>query len=783
MRVSFNQLKEMVDFPYTPSQLAEKLTMIGLEVKNEESVGELEGVVVGRILDIKKHPGADKLNVVKVDTGRQVLPLVCGAPNVEEGKYVAVALEGAELPGGRKVKKANIRGVSSPGMICSERELGLGEDHSGIMILPSHLRLGDKLCHALKLEDSILDLEVTSNRGDCLSVLGIAREIAALVGGELRLPPVHIKKEHTVSEKSPLSIQIEALDLCPFYAAKVIKDVKIGSSPLWLRWRILLSGAKPVNNVVDVTNYVMFEMGQPLHPFGLETLAGSKMIIRRAKEGESLLTLDGKQRKLSEDMLVIADTKGPIALAGIMGSEETETRSTTKNILLEAAYFNPISVGRTSRRLGLSSEASSRFERGVNPAMVKKSLDRACMLIQQVGGGKIVDPVLEAGKPPVKEKKIYFRPSKVNRVTALRVSPSTSERILNNLGFKVEKGKDKWKVNIPPHRQDVKREIDLVEEVSRIYGYHKIGISLPELGTEGGKEAGGERIKNSLKKTLTGCGFYETITNPLVGKKLLQIAKGSLDNISSVRNPLSLEQRFLRPHLFPRLVEIASFNYNQEAKNLRLMEIGGVFTQNKEGWEENFSLAGVVVEDKFDFYRLKGIVEVIFDQIGIEQVKFYHSRLSQFSDEEGALVKKGEEEIGFLGRLHPEICEKIKLPLQTYIFEFNLDVIVSLSRGKRKYRPLPKFPSVKRDLSIVIREDICTEEIKKYILRNTPHTEQVKFFDFYQGPHVPPGHKSISFSLVFRHPEKTLTDDEVNAVQDRIVNCLENKWGAYLRKR
>jgi len=783
MRVSFNQLKEMVDFSYNPAQLAEKLTHIGLEVKKIESVGKLEGVIVGKILDIKKHPNADKLSIVRVSTGREVIPLICGAPNVEQGKYVAVALEGAELPGGVKVKKAKIRGVSSPGMICSEKELGLGEDHSGVMILPSNLSLGDRISHALALEDTILDFEITSNRGDCLSVLGIAREISALTGGKIKFPAYHIEKENTISEKDPPSIQIESSALCPFYAARIIRGVDVAPSPLWLRWKILLFGAKPINNIVDVTNYVMFEIGQPLHPFDLKTITGPEIIVRRAKKGETLLTLDDKERKLSEDMLVIADAKRPIALAGVMGGKETETRQVTQDVLLEAAYFNSVSVGKTSRRLGLISEASSRFERGVDPAVVKKALDRASLLIQKIAGGKVVNPLLEAGKLPLERKKIYFHPSKVNRITGLKLPYSTSEKILKNLGFEVKKNKDRWKVHIPTHRHDVEREIDLVEEVARIYGYNKIGANLPELGAEGGKEDKKERVKSLLREVLVGCGFYETITNPLMGEKVLQIAKESLGNVLTVRNPLSLEQKFLRPHLFSQLVEVASFNYNQEAKNLRLMQMGKIFGKDKKGWKESSSLAGIIVEDSFDFYNLKGIVETIFEKTGVEGVEFCSSHLPYFSGVECALVKRGEDDIGFLGRLHSDVCEKAKLPSQTYIFELNLDLIIFLSSELRKYKPLPRFPSVKRDLSIVIDENIPSEKIKQYISGNSPYVERVEFFDLYQGPHIPQRYKSISFSVIFRHPKRTLTDDEVNTFQSKIIKALENRWKARLRQR
>ncbi|MCD6575392.1 phenylalanine--tRNA ligase subunit beta [Candidatus Aerophobetes bacterium] len=784
MRVSFNQLKQMVDFPYTPGQLAEKLTSIGLEVREVESVGKLEGVVVGKVLEVKKHPNADRLKVVDVDLRGKILSFVCGAPNVEEGKYVAVALEGARLPGGVKVRRAKIRGVVSPGMICSEKELGLGEDHTGIMILPSHLSPGENLSNALSLEDTIFDLEVTSNRGDCLSVLGVAREISALTGKKVMFPGLAIEKGKLIFEENPAGIEIKDQELCPFYAARLIRGVKVTPSPLWLKWKIILYGGRPVNNVVDVTNYVMWEIGQPLHPFDFDTVKGSKIVVRRARDGEVLVTLDGKERILNEDMLVIADSRDSIALAGIMGGRDTEVTEKTRNILLEAAYFDPVCIGRTSRRLGLKSEASLRFEKGVDPAVIEKALDRACFLIQKLAGGKIVDPSLKAGKPPFRRIRIYFRPSKVSKIAGTRIPSSASERILKRLGFGVEKGEGKWVVSVPSFRQDIEREIDLVEEVCRIYGYDKVKVSLPGLGSGGGRESKEEKIKDLVRNLLKGWGFYETINSPLVGESLSWIADDSIANALALRNPLSNQQRFLRTFLFPRLIEVASFNYNQEVRNFRIMEIGKVFLKEGGKLKENSSLSGVVVEDNFNFYRLKGIVEAIFNQAGIEEMRFYSRRFPYFSWEESTAIKMGENDSGFLGKLHPEICEKLKLPYgQSYVFELNFDLIISLYREEKKFKPLPKFPSIRRDISIVIKEDIPAEKIRQYILRKAKYVEEVEFFDLYRGPHVPPEYKSLSFSLIFRHPQRTLTDEEVNLIQEGIVKSLSEKWGAYLRSR
>lgn len=782
MQVSLNELKKMVDFPYSPEELASRLTDLGLEVREIRSFSRFERVVVGKILNVKKHPNADRLNIVEVNVGDKTVSFVCGAPNVKEGCCVAVALEGAELPGGVKVKRANIRGVISPGMICSERELGLGEDHAGIMLLPSDLSPGTDLFRALNLDDIILDIEITSNRGDCLSVLGIAREIAALTGGKIKVPYSEIRHDQIIRETDLPSIRIDNPELCSFYAARIIRDVRVAPSPNWLWQKIFLSGARSINNVVDVTNYVMWEMGQPMHPFDLETIKGPEIIVRQAKKGEILVTLDDKLRNLSEETLVIADSCSPIALAGIMGGKDTQVQSSTRNILLEAAYFNPICVGRTSRRLGLTTEASFRFERGIDPAMVKKALDRAAILIQKVAGGKIVEPMLEAGRIPLKKRIVYFRPSRVNRITGTRVSFSTVENILKNLEFEIDKDKDRWKVAIPTFRHDIEREIDLVEEICRVYGYNKVRITLPSLGSRGGRKCKEERVKDILRNLLKGCGFYEVITNPLVGDKLVRITGLTPEKMIRIRNPLSIQQHFLRAHLFPALLEIASFNYNQETKNLRIMEMGKVFIRENGRLKEGLSLCGVVVEDNFNLFHLKGIVELIFQEAKLEQLQFFIHPFPYFFSTQSVLVKRKEVNLGCLGKVNTDVCEEFKLPPKSYFFELNLDFIVSFYREDRKYHPLPRFPSVRRDLSFVIEEDIPAEEVRQYILNVAKYIEEINFLDVYRGAGIPAGHKSLTFSLVFRHPDKTLTDAEVNTIQDKIIRSMETKWGAYLRK-
>ena len=783
MRVSYKHLKQLVNFPYSPEELASKLTNLGLEVKEMKSFGKLKKIVVGKILSIKNHPNIDQLKIVKLDIGRKKISLISGASNIKEGIFVPVALEGAELRGGIKVREVKASGVSSSGMICSEDELDLGKDQSKVMILPPRLAPGMSVNEALNLDDIIFDLEITSNRGDCLSVIGIAREIAALSGRKLNLPSYVIK--NTIFPKENLQIQIENSGLCPYYGARIIRNVKVASSPLWLQKKILISGGKPINNIVDVTNYVMWEMGQPLHPFNYHSINNGQIIVRQAKKGESLITLDGAERELSEDMLVIADAEKPVALAGIMGGEETQVGPYTKDILLESAYFNPSSIRQTSKKLGLGTEASFRFEKGVDPFGVKRALDRASLLIQEIAGGEVEDPPRERGNLPERKKWTFFRPSCVNRILGSRIPSDKIRELITRLGFQVKGGGKKWRVSIPSFRQDVYREIDLIEEVSRIYGYDRIGVTLPSLGKEEERKSSEEKIKDSIRQLLVGFGFYEVVTSSLVGKDIFEKVRLPYQGQIEVRNPLSTQQQILRTHLFPQLLEIASYNVNQEAQNarrLKVFEVGKVFSGKKDGFQEKTLLAGLVLEEGFDFFSLKGIGEALLEALRIERVKFTPCSYSYLSLGESALVKRENLVLGVMGKINNRVAENFKLPIHVYLFEWDFSSLFSLWTGEKKFSHLPKFPSVQRDLAIIIKEDIPAEEVKEEILRQRIYLENVEFFDVYQGHPIPSGYKSLAFSLIFRHPERTLKDEEVNEIQDKLLNRLKKKWGAYLRR-
>ncbi|TET45285.1 phenylalanine--tRNA ligase subunit beta [Candidatus Aerophobetes bacterium] len=779
MRLSFKHLREIVNFPYSAQELAERLTNLGLEVRKIESLPRLEKVIVGKILTIQPHPQADLLNIVRVDIGGEILLLISGAANIKEGLMVPVALEGAILPGGIRVEKKQMRGVESVGMLCSEEELGLGKDRSGIMILPPQSPLGQNLSQVLELEDVILDLEVTPNRGDCLSVIGISREIAALTSSHLRVPPSSLGKAKMGSPHL-MRIQIQDPDLCPYYGARLIKNVKVGPSPLWL-WRyILISGGKPINNIVDITNYILWEMGQPLHAFDYSTIHERKIIVRRAKKKEILITLDGVKRELNEDMLVIADSTRAVALAGIIGGESTQVQSYTQDVLLEAAYFNPICIRQTSRRLGLATEASSRFEKGVDPLMVRKALDRAFLLIQEIAGGKMEEGLWEEGKVPWRKRKVSFRPSRARRILGTRITSPQMRKILTRLTFGVEGGRI-WKVSVPSFRSDISREIDLIEEVARVYGYGRIGVELPPLGDGEPGENQEERIRGKIRQILKGLGFFEVIGVSFSGEDIFKKAHLPLKMGIRVRNPLSSGQEILSSHLFPHLLEITSYNLNQGESHLRIFELDDVF-QKVPDLKEKLTLGGLILESNFDFLSLKGIAETLMEGLNIEGVEFTSCSSPYFSFKERLLIKKEGLIMARLGRISRDLADGFEVPSSIYLFEFEVNSLYSQSRPIQRFRPLPRFPALERDLSLVVKEEIPARKVKDCIIESGGEwLEEVKLFDLYRGSSIPAGYKSLAYSLTFRSPRRTLTDNEVDRVQEEIVHSL-GKLGISLRQ-
>jgi len=626
-------------------------------------------------------------------------------------------------------------------------------------------------------EDVILDLEITSNRGDCLSLLGIAREISALTGKNLHSSPYD---REIIEGESLFQVEIKDIELCPYYSACLIKNVKVASSPLWLQKEILISRGKPVNNVVDVTNYVLWETGQPLHSFDYSSLSGEKVIVRKAKEGEILVTLDDIERKLNKDMLVIADEKKAIALAGIIGGKGTQIEDYTRDILLESAYFNPVSIRKTSQRMDITTEASYRFERGVDPRGARKALKRAAYLFQKIAKGRIAGKVMEAGKLPPERKWVSFHALKVNQIIGKEISPLQIKKVFHNLQFEVEEKEDKWIIGIPSFRKDIDREIDLIEEVVRFYGYDKIPVTLPSLGKGMPCENLEERLREKIREVLKGLGFYEVIGVSLEEEATFRKANLPLSEGIKLKNPMSIQQSILSTHLFPHLLRIALYNLNQGTEELRIFELGNVFEKNGISREKIF-LSSLIMEKKFDFSLLKGIGEILLEELAVDNVDFSFCNYSYLSLNERAIIKKNNITLGVLGKLERKVTESFELPSYIYLLEFNLSNLFPFCKSRRKVKSLPKFPFIRRDLSLLVRKEIFTEEVRRLIFEQGEELERVEFFDLYQGGSVPSDWKSLACSLFFRAADRTLRDEEVNKIQEKIINSLKEKMGIYLR--
>ncbi|RMF86281.1 MAG: phenylalanine--tRNA ligase subunit beta [Nitrospinota bacterium] len=801
MKISYRWLQEFVSLELSPSTLADRLTMAGLEVKHiEETQGRFSGVVVGKIESIRQHPQADKLSLCQVTTGTSRLSILCGATNIAAGHVVPVALPGARLPGGRLIQQATIRGEVSEGMLCSPQELELGEDADGIMLLPADLPLGKDLGEAIGLWDTILELDLTPNRPDCLSMLGVAREVAALTGQPLRLPPFTLSEgEKGVEEYT--SVSIEAPDHCPRYAARVITGITLRPSPLWMQIRLLLLGLRPINNVVDVTNYVMMELGQPLHAFDYERLEEHRIVVRLARPGEHCTTLDGVERSLTPSMLVIADAQRAVAVAGVMGGLDTEVTPETRHVLLESAYFSPLSIRRTAKALDLHTEASHRFERGADIEGSIRALDRAAALIQQVAGGVIARGRADCYPRPFSPRRLTLRVSRTNRVLGTRLTGSQIASYLQRLHLPVtEEAPETYQVTVPSFRPDLEREIDLIEEVARLHGYEQIDSSLPQGAmTLAHPEKGRDQIARA-KEALTACGFYEVITysfiNPQALDRLRCPADDPLRQGLRLRNPLSKEASMMRTTLIPGLLETVSYNLKREQQDLAFFEYGRVFFPQAEAAlpREVPRLAAILSgkprkfhwsqkeEAARSFYDIKGAVEAVCEKLGIDEVEYVPTTVPYLHPYQAATLRRGGEELGILGAVHPDVLTAFDIPEPTWLFELDFEKLCAGVSTVSRFQPLPRFPSLYRDIAVVVEHRLPADELRKAIIAaGGPFLRAVSLFDVYTGPGVPAGKKSVAFSLVFRADDRTLTDEEVNRVYADIVTHLHQAFHATLR--
>ena len=793
MKAPINWLKQYVDIDAPAAELAHRLTMAGVEVSAIETVGGWDNIAVGEVVNKEPHPQADRLKLVTVETGSGRQTVVCGAPNVSIGQKVAFARLGAELidpdSGERvKLKKAKIRGVTSEGMICSERELGISERHEGIMVLPPSATTGTPLNDYLG--DTILDLEITPNRADLLSVIGIAREVAALTGKAMKLPDTKYDEAGESIEKKA-SVEIRDPDLCPRYCASVITDVKIRPSPSWLEQRLIASGMRPINNIVDVTNYVMLEYGQPLHSFDYDKIADRKITVRRAKN-ETMSTLDGEPRQLSNNMLVIADSTGAVAVAGIMGGAASEVTETTTSILLESANFNPTSIRRTSSAFKLRSEASLRFEKGLSPELPMAALKRATQLIAELSGGKVAKGIIDVYPGKSETRAIKLTASKVARVLGMNITIDRVMAVLKSLGFQCEQqGPDLLLVTVPYWRMDVALAEDLTEEIARIIGYDEIPTTLPSGTLPAHKPDQGRMLRETIRDILAGCGMQEAITYSLTSQDLLKKVADQANSLK-VANPITVEQEHLRTTLRPGLLQTLANNERYGEESISLFEVGKIYLpkDNDLPYEKDM-LAGVLCgtrsglfwkgeSDRLDFFDAKGIVETLLDRLGVV-ASFEPAEDKLLIPGRCATIQVSGTSIGVVGEVHPRFTERfnIKSP-SVCLFEIDLEKLLLATFAPRKYRTLSKFPATTRDIALVVNADVPSKGIRD-IIEGSPLVVKVTLFDVYTGQQIQRGKKSLAFRIAYQSPERTLTDEEVDKAQQQIIERLAKQFGATLR--
>ncbi|SDZ29563.1 phenylalanyl-tRNA synthetase beta subunit [Proteiniborus ethanoligenes] len=797
MLVPVKWLKEYVDIDIDAKELADRLTMSGSHVDSIDSIDSgIENVVVGKILEIQRHPDADKLVVTIVDVGEEKVQIVTGADNIKVGDYIPVALVGAKLPGGVKIKKGKLRGVESCGMLCSAQELGINdnvvskENKDGIFILDKEYTLGQDIKETLGLYGEVIDFEITPNRSDCLSIIGMARETAATLGKAVKYPKIEIKNEVDDIKDYVNGITVQDKDLCKRYYAKVVKDIKIEPSPMWMQRRLMEAGVRPINNIVDITNYVMLEVGQPLHAFDLDVLEGKKIIIRRAEEGEKIITLDDVERTLDSTMLVIADEKKPVGIAGVMGGEDSGVTEKTKNILIESANFNGRSVRLTSRKTSLRTEASAKFEKDIDPNLVDMACNRVCQLIEEIGAGTVVKNHIDIYEGKLEERVMELSPEKANKLLGTSIEPMEMVRMLNALELKAKLENHRIVVEIPSFRRDLEIEADLIEEVGRIYGLHRI-TPQPILGTLVKAEKSIPRqIEDKAKNILTGIGLNEITTYSFISPKQydkLNISDESMKRkYVEIRNPLGEDYSVMRTTLIGNTLDVLTRNYKHGVEKAWTYEIGNTFIPKELPvadlpYENRTLCIGMYGES--DFFKIKGVADLLLDKLGIKDYEYIREKNDPtFHPGRTANITLGNHVLGIIGEVHPDVSENYGMKERVYVAELSFDLMILASNLEKKYTPLPKYPSVTRDIALVLNEDIMVKEIEKIIMENGKKlVEAVKLFDVYKGGQVEAGKKSVAYSITYRSHDKTLTDDDVSQVHNKIVEELKEKLNATLR--
>ncbi len=793
MNVPMTWIRELVDIDCSTKEFMDSMTMSGSKVEAVIELGkDITNVVVGKILKIEKHPEADRLVICKIDIGEKVLQIITAATNVFEGAVVPVALSGANLAGGLKIKSSKMRGELSEGMLCSVEELGYTKNdypespEDGIYIFQEEVELGADVLEILKMRDEVVEYEITSNRSDCFSVLGIAREAAATFDKNLNFPKIELQEKAEGDINEIIKVEIKNPELCYRYVARAIKNVKICASPLWLRHKLTASGVRPINSIVDITNYVMLEMGQPMHAFDIDFVKDRQIIVRNAENNEKFITLDGQERNLDSSMLVIADSEKPIAIAGIMGGENSKVTENATAVLLESACFNGTNVRLSSKKLGLRTDSSGIFEKGIDPNLAMTAINRAAQLIEELGFGEIVKGCVDVYVSKREQWNVGYKSENINKLLGTKISNEEMEEYFKRVGIEAKNNT----AIIPTFRPDILEEADLAEEIARIYGYNNIETTLAAGTPTVGKKNKKQIIQDFVTDTMVACGLCEAMNfsfeSPKVFDKLNIPADDNLRKTVKIINPLGEDFSIMRTTTLNGILQSLSINSNRRNEKCRLFEISGIYLPKSfplnELPEEKLILT-IGAYGETDFYKIKGIIETLFERIGIVKYNFSpKNNLPFMHPGRTAEIKIGETEIGFVGEAHPLVVDNYEINKSTYIAFLDLTRIFEYATLDREFKQLPKFPDIKRDIAIIVKEEILAGDLENIIYSNGGKLiENVSLFDVYRGQQIGEGMKSIAYNIVFRANDRTLTDAEVNPQMEKILKALETRFDAVLR--
>lgn len=815
MQVSYNLLKEYVDIDLTPEELADRLSMNGIVAEHKKTIFEgIEGVVVGEIKKITPHNQNDNLVICSVDIKSQKLDVVCGAKNMQVGDRVPFAMDSAILPGLGAIREKKIQGFLSKGMICSASELGLEKSKSpGVLILDSKFPIGEELS---KLDgignDVIFDFEIFSNRPDLMSIIGIAREIAAFSNKKLHIPEIKIAEVDTNIDQK-ISVEVQDEDLCPRYTGRIVRELQVKESPFWLRWKLFLLGIRPISNIVDVTNFVMMETGQPLHAFDLDYINGHKIIVRRAYPGEIFNTLDAVERKLTEENLVIADQEKAIALAGVMGGENSEIKDYTRDVFLESAYFNPVNNRRTSRYFSLRTDASNRFEKGVDPDGQIYALNRAASLIKQITVGDILTGIIDQRSEKIsRQKEITLKYDKVKKVLGIKIANTDHEQeeklfdLLKRLEFNIiQKDNTSIRVIPPSFRGDIQRDVDIIEEIAKIFGYDKIPSTLFKSTVVQSGISNKQKIIDRVSNILVACGMHQIISYSMITPTYFDWMNlpdsHTFRNTVRLLNPLIQDQTVMRTTLIPGMLKAIKWNINHhKVEEIKLFEVGKVFLNESKKQDDKLPLekvkvAGAITKtargnlwekaEKWDIFYLKGILESVFDSLRIEEkdIEYINGNFPAFDGEKNGVIRINEKEIGVFGKISPKLSDILDITEEIFLFEVDLDVLKFQVKQGIVFKPLPRYPSINRDIAIIIPENIAVDQIMKTISNiNERLIQKVELFDIFKGEQIKKGFKSVAFTIIFQAQDRTLTDDEVDKMMENVTIQLRDNFQAELRQ-